>query len=212
MCRNHSDVVEWITKVSKYWPNVEYQLVKIKPAYLVMFNIDMICTGVSCCGDWVVINWFIHIWMLFMSFVVVVPVNHLRASPRKGSKLLLCLIHGCDCPSKEGFVCNNFIVNIMVVLQAYYMSLMFVSSTCSIGSSWFGADGCWSSECSNCCVLVSCLLKAFQWHSSWSRETCTVMIQEWCVRYACRTGWKMTHSPNSFPDELVVGVSMNSVL
>ena len=81
-----------------------------------------------------------------MSFVVAVPVSYLRASPRKGSKLLLCLICGCDCPSKEGCVCNNFIADIMVVLQELYMSSMFVSSTCRVDSSWVGADGCWSSE------------------------------------------------------------------
>ena len=54
-------------------------------AYVVTFNIDMMCTRVSCCDDCVAINWFIHILMLFMSFVVAVPVSHLRASPRKGS-------------------------------------------------------------------------------------------------------------------------------
>ena len=73
--------------------------------------------------------------MLFMSFVVAVPVSRLRASPRKGSKLLLGLTCGYDCPSKDGFVYNNFIADIMVVLQELYMSSMFVSSTCSIDSS-----------------------------------------------------------------------------
>ena len=104
-------------------------------AYLVMFNIDMVCTRVSCCDDCVVINCFIHILMLLMSFVVAVQVSHLRAFRRKGSKLLLCLVCGCDCPSKEGFVCSNFIADIMVALQELYMSSMFVSSTCSIDSS-----------------------------------------------------------------------------
>ena len=150
--------------------------------------------------------------MLFMSFVVAVQVHHLRASPRKGSKLLLCLICGCNCPSKEGLVCNNFTADIMVVLQELYMSSMFVSSTCSIDSSWVWADGYWSRECSNCHVLACCLLKAFQWHSRWLRETGAVMIQQWHIGYACRTGWKMTDSPNSFPDEFVTAVSINSVL
>ena len=104
-------------------------------AYLVTFNIDMVCTKVSRCDDCRAINWFIHVLMLFMSFVVAVPVSHLRASPRKGSKLLLWQMCGCDCQSKEGFVCNNFIADIMVVLQELYMSSMFVSSTCSIDSS-----------------------------------------------------------------------------
>ena len=100
----------------------------------------------------------------------------------------------------------------MVVLQELYMYLMSVSSTCSIDSSWVSADGCWSRKHSNCCVLVCCLVKAFQWHSRCPRETCTVMIQEWHVGYACRLGWKMIDSPNSFPSEFVVGVSINRVL
>ena len=150
--------------------------------------------------------------MLFMSFVVAVPVSHLRASPRKGSKLLLWQMCDCDCPSKEGLVCNKLIANIMVGLQELYMSLMLMSSACSVDSGWVSADGCWSRKHSNCCVLASCLLKAFQWCSRCPRETCIVMIQEWCVGYACRTGWKITDSPNSFPNKFVMGVSKNRVL
>ena len=56
--------------------------------YLVTFSIDMMCTRVSCCDDCVVISWFIYVLILFMSFVVAVPVSQLRGSPRKGSKLL----------------------------------------------------------------------------------------------------------------------------
>ena len=48
--------------------------------------------------------------MLFVSFVVAVPVSQLRASPRKGSKLLLQPM--CVCGWLD---CNNFIVDIMVV-------------------------------------------------------------------------------------------------
>ena len=131
-------------------------------AYLVIFSIDITCTKVSCCDDWVMINWFIWVLMLFMSFVVAVPISHLRASPRKGSKLLLWQMCDCDCLLKEGLVCNKSIADIIVVLQELYMSSMLVSSTCSIDSSWVGADGCWSRKHSNCCVLISCLLKAFQ--------------------------------------------------
>ena len=81
------------------------------------------------------INWFIWVLMLFMSFVVTVPVSHLRASPRKGSKLLLWQMCACDCPSKEGLVCNKLIADFMVVLQELHMSSMLVSSTCSADSS-----------------------------------------------------------------------------
>ena len=101
---------------------------------MVTFSIDMICTRVSCCDDCIAINLFIHVLMLFMSFVVAVPVSQLRASPRKGSKLLWQMCN-CGHPSKEGLVSNNLIVDIMVVLQELYMSLMFVSSTCSVDNS-----------------------------------------------------------------------------
>ena len=147
--------------------------------------------------------------MLFMSFVVAVPINHRRASPRKGSKLLLWWMCDCDFPLKEGLVFNKSIADIIVVLQELYMSSMLVSSTCSVDSSWVGANGCWSTKHSNCYVLISCLLKAFQWCSRCPRETYAIMIQEWHVGHASRTGWKMTDSPNSFPDEFVVRVNMN---
>ena len=159
-------------------------------AYLVTFSIDMMCTRVSCCDDCVVISWLICVLMLFMSFVVAVPVSQLRVSPKKGSKLLLQQMCGCDCPSKEGLDCNNFIADIMVVLPELYMSSMFESSTCNVDSSWVWTDGCWSRECSDCHVLASCLLKVFQCHSRLPRETCAVIIQECHVGYACRTGWK----------------------
>ena len=70
-----------------------------------------------------------------MSFVVAVPIGHLRASPRKGSKLLLWQLCDCDCPLKEGLVCNKSIADIIVILLELYMSSMLVSSTCSIDSS-----------------------------------------------------------------------------
>ena len=63
--------------------------------YIVMFKIDTICTRVLCCDVCVAISWFICILMLWMSFVVAVPVSQLRASPRKGSKLLLWHVRVC---------------------------------------------------------------------------------------------------------------------
>ena len=75
--------------------------------------------------------------MLCISFVVAVPVSQLRASPRKGSKLLLQQM--CVCGWLD---CSNFIANIMVVLPELHMSLMFESSTCNVDSNWVGADGC----------------------------------------------------------------------
>ena len=58
-------------------------------AYLVMFKMDTICTRVLHCDVCVAISWLIPVLMLWMSFVVAVPVSQMRAPPRKGSKLLL---------------------------------------------------------------------------------------------------------------------------
>ena len=78
-------------------------------AYLVMFKIDTIWTRVLHCDVCVAVSWFIHILMLWMSFVVAVPVNQLRASPRKGSKLLLH--HVCVCSYLEF---SNYMAEVMV--------------------------------------------------------------------------------------------------
>ena len=136
-------------------------------AYLVIFNIDMMCTRVLHCNDCVAMSWFILVLMLCMSFVVAVPVSQLRASPRKGSKLLLqwmCVRGWLDC--------SSFIADVMVVLPELYMSLMLDSSSWSVDSSWVGTDGCWSKDQSSCCVLSNCLLKVLQWHSKFPSETC----------------------------------------
>ena len=82
-------------------------------AYLVTFSIDMMWTRISCCDDCVAISWFIHVLMLFISFVVAMPVSQLKASPRKGSMLLLWQMCVCSCPSKEELDCNNFIADIL---------------------------------------------------------------------------------------------------
>ena len=79
-------------------------------AYLVMFKIDMMSTRVLCCDACVTISWFILVLMLWMSFVVAVPVSQLRASPRKGSKLLLQWM--CVCGWLD---CSNFIADVIVV-------------------------------------------------------------------------------------------------
>ena len=62
--------------------------------------------------------------MLCMSFVVAVPVSQLRASPRKGSKLLLWQM--CVCGWLD---CSSFIADVMVVLPELYISLMLDSSS-----------------------------------------------------------------------------------
>ena len=62
--------------------------------------------------------------MLCMSFVVAVPVRQLKASPRKGSRLLLqgMYVHGW-------LDCSSFIVDVMVVSPELYMSLMLDNSS-----------------------------------------------------------------------------------
>ena len=61
--------------------------------------------------------------MLCTSLVVAAPVSQLRASPRKGSKLLLQQM--CVC----GWLDYYFFADVMVVSSDWYMSLMFESST-----------------------------------------------------------------------------------
>ena len=78
-------------------------------AYLVIFKIDTMSTRVLCCDVCVAISWFIHNLMLWMSFVVAVPVSQLRASPRKGSKLFLQWMCVCG-----WFDFSNFMADIIV--------------------------------------------------------------------------------------------------
>ena len=78
-------------------------------AYLVMFKIDTMCTRVLCCDVCVAISWFIWVLMLWMSFVVAVPVSQLRESPRKASKLLLQQM--CVCGWLD---CSNFMADVIV--------------------------------------------------------------------------------------------------
>ena len=62
--------------------------------------------------------------MLCMSFLVAVPVSQMRASLRKGRKLLLWQM--CVCGWLD---CSNFIADVMVVLPELHMSLMLDSSS-----------------------------------------------------------------------------------
>ena len=78
-------------------------------AYLVIFKIDTMCTRVLHCDVCVAISWFIHALMLWMSFVVAVPVSQLRASQRKGSKLLLRWMCVCG-----WFDCSNLMADVIV--------------------------------------------------------------------------------------------------
>ena len=87
-------------------------------------------------------NWFTLVLMLFMSFVVAVPVSHLMASLRTGNKLHFWQGLCCDFPLKEGFVFFRLIVDMMIGLQGLYMSSMFESSTCNFDISWVSADSC----------------------------------------------------------------------
>ena len=77
-------------------------------AYLVTFSIETTCTKVSC---WVcvLISWLILFLMFLISLVMVVPVSQLRASPKKGKRLLLLHFLKGDTPLKEDFLLNSWV-------------------------------------------------------------------------------------------------------
>ena len=68
------------------------------------------------------------------------------------------------------------------------MSWMLDNFSWSVDNSWVGAEGSWSRDLRNCCVLASCLLKSLQWHSKFSSDIWAVIIQVCLVGYACKTG------------------------
>ena len=152
-------------------------------------------------------SWFILVLMLWISLVVAVPVSQLRAAPRKGSRLLLHHVLVCS-----WLEFSRLMAEVIVVLPDLYMSCMLANSSGSAVSSCVGADWCWSKDLRYCCVLVSCLLKSFQWHSKFPSDTCAVMIQECLVGYACKTGWKITNLLGSVWDEFMVGVNVSTRL
>ena len=93
-------------------------------AYLVMFSMETMCTRVSHCDACVVMSWLIHVLMLCISLVVAVPVSQLRASLRKGSRLLLWWV------GVWGWLdCSSFIADVIVVSAELYISLMLESSS-----------------------------------------------------------------------------------
>ena len=152
-------------------------------AYLVTFNMETMSTRVLHCDVCVAMSWFILVLMLHISLEVAVPVSQLRAVPRKGNKLLLHHVLVCS-----WLEFSRLMAEVIVVSLHSYMSCMLDDSSWSVVSSCVGADGCWSKDLRNCCVLVSCRLKSFQWHSKFPSDTCAVMIQECLVGYACKTG------------------------
>ena len=54
------------------------------------------------------------------------------------NRLLFRSLFLFECPSKEGSVFIRLIADTMVGLQELYISLMLVSSTCSVDISWVG--------------------------------------------------------------------------
>ena len=138
--------------------------------------------GVAC-DVCVAMSWLILVLMLWISFVVAVPVSQLRASPRKGSRLLLHHVLVCS-----WLELSRLMAEVIVVSLDLYMSCILDNSSWSVVSSCVGAEGCWSKDLRNCCILVSCLVKSFQWHSKFPSDMCAVMIQECLVGYAFETG------------------------
>ena len=106
-------------------------------AYLVTFNIETMWTRVLHCDVCVAMSWFILALMLWISLVVAVPVSQLRASPRKGSRLLLCRVLVCS-----WLEFSRLMAEVIVVSLDLYMSWMLDNSSCSVVSSCIGADGC----------------------------------------------------------------------
>ena len=181
-------------------------------AYHLMLRIHTMCTRVSCCVDWASMSWFTCSLILLTSFVVAVPVSYLRASPKKGSKLLLRWLLLFTCPTNEGSVFRRLIAEMTVVLQELYISLIVVSSTCSRDIKWVGAAGQWLRNCNSWHVLSTCTLKYFHWCSRCPNDTCAVIIHEWCVRYVFKTCCKRTDSPIPLVDEVVMRVIMHNML
>ena len=105
--------------------------------YLVTFNIDTMWTMVLCCDVCIAMSWLILVLMLWIFFVVAVPVSQLRASPRKGSRLLLHHVLTCN-----WLEFSRLMAEVIVVLQDLYMSCMLDNSSWSVVSSCVGADGC----------------------------------------------------------------------
>ena len=161
-------------------------------AYHVTLRMDTMCTKVSCWVDWASVSWVTCSLIMLKSFVVAVPVNHLRVSHKKGNKLLLRWLLLFTCPSNEGSVFRRLIAEMMVGLQELYISLIVVSSTWSGDIKWVGAADQWLRNCNSWHVLSTCLLKYFQWHSRCPSDTCALNIHEWCVGYAFKTSWKRT--------------------
>ena len=77
-------------------------------------------------------SWFTCSLILLTSFVVAVPVSNLRAVPKKGNRPILRGLLLFTCPSNEGSVFRRLIAEMMVGLQESYISLILVSSTCSV--------------------------------------------------------------------------------
>ena len=160
--------------------------------YYVMLRMDTMWTKVSWCVDWASMSWFTCSLIQLTSFVVAVPVSHLRALSKKGNRLLLRHLLLFTCPSNEGSVFRRLIAEMTVGLQELYRSLIVVSSTCSGDIKWVSAAGQWLRNCNSWHVLSTCLLKYFQWHSRCPSDMCAVVIHEWCVAYVFKTGWKRT--------------------
>ena len=176
-------------------------------AYQVTFRMETMWTRVSHCKAWVAISWLILVLILCMSLVVKVPVNQLRALPRKGSKLLLHLVVICG-----WLEFSKSTADVIQISLDLYMSCILDSSHCKVVSSCGDANGWCSKDLWNCCILVSCLLKIFWWHSRFPSDICAVTIQECLVGYACNTGWKITDSPGSICGVVVTGVNMSTRL
>ena len=86
-----SEMLHWnvcdVTSLFTFWraPITSFSFCQITwVVYHVMFRMEMMCTQVSYCFVCSCISRFMHHFISVISLVVVVPVNHCIASPKKG--------------------------------------------------------------------------------------------------------------------------------
>ena len=81
---------------------------------------DMMCTKVLCCDACVAISWFILVLMLWMSFVVAVPVSQLRHLQEK----------------VVNFFCNGCVSVVGWIAAILWQMLLLSHQSCRYSGYW----------------------------------------------------------------------------
>ena len=103
-------------------------------AYLVMFSFKMTCTNVSSCWVCVLVSCLTLLLMSLTSLVVAVLVSQLRASPKKGKRLLLVHLLKSDIPLKEGSLISSCVTVSISGLFDVQMLSKSANSACNAES------------------------------------------------------------------------------